>query len=367
MQAYGEKDGTDSSRELRLLRFCLGPDDSGSVETADDGAALVTISPAEPSSWGADLRGRRLRAPALRQAADAGLLKAACVEKQIAFLDAGSGRVAPAAIGGARFGAGGASRSLSAAHRRDGGAASLRPRSSAGCRRSTPRRGAGRSGASSGASASGRTRATNACCRRGESSSPCSARRSRVGSSRPRRACGRWCPTDADRLRGHDAGGDCRCLLGGERRAPLGERRRADRVLVDRAAGRGRGLRGHALRQGEDGDRARADWRRPGVTHHLRRRLAASASVVAARSSYLHVFSATAPRPAEQLLERALASPTSADLARNEDLLLDRARDRARFSTPAAGSPWSRATWICWARSVGVALGLVGEDVPPCP
>ncbi len=28
---------------LRLLRFCLGPDDSGSVELADDGAALVTI------------------------------------------------------------------------------------------------------------------------------------------------------------------------------------------------------------------------------------------------------------------------------------------------------------------------------------
>ena len=34
---------------LRLLRFCLGPDDSGSIEVADDGAALVTISPAEPS------------------------------------------------------------------------------------------------------------------------------------------------------------------------------------------------------------------------------------------------------------------------------------------------------------------------------
>ena len=41
---------------LRLLRFCLGPDDSGSVDVADDGAALVTISPSDPSDRGADVR-----------------------------------------------------------------------------------------------------------------------------------------------------------------------------------------------------------------------------------------------------------------------------------------------------------------------
>jgi hypothetical protein len=79
---------------LRLLRFCLGPDDSGSVELADDGAALVTISPAEPS-----IGVRTFEAPtfeaALRQAADARLLKAACVEKQIVFLEMGASK-APA-------------------------------------------------------------------------------------------------------------------------------------------------------------------------------------------------------------------------------------------------------------------------------
>src|SRR6187455_2867785 len=63
---------------LRLLRFCLGPDDSGSVELADDGAALVTISPAEPS-----IGVRTFEAPTF---------KAACVEKQIVFLEMGASK-----------------------------------------------------------------------------------------------------------------------------------------------------------------------------------------------------------------------------------------------------------------------------------
>jgi hypothetical protein len=73
---------------LRLLHFCLGPDDSGSVELADDGAALVTVALAEVPAGVAGVRTFEAATfdTALRQAADAGMLKAACVEKQIAFL-----------------------------------------------------------------------------------------------------------------------------------------------------------------------------------------------------------------------------------------------------------------------------------------
>ena len=73
---------------LRLLHFCLGPDDSGSVELADDGAALVTVALAESPAGVAGVRTFEAATfdTALRQAADAGMLKAACVEKQIAFL-----------------------------------------------------------------------------------------------------------------------------------------------------------------------------------------------------------------------------------------------------------------------------------------
>src|SRR5262245_2015910 len=77
---------------LRLLRFCLGPDDSGSIEVADDGAALVTIAPAEPSIGVRTFEASTFDG-ALRLAVDAGLLKAACVEKQILFLDGGGPRV----------------------------------------------------------------------------------------------------------------------------------------------------------------------------------------------------------------------------------------------------------------------------------
>ncbi|HVV51771.1 MAG TPA: nitrate- and nitrite sensing domain-containing protein [Polyangia bacterium] len=73
---------------LRLLHFCLGPDDSGSVDLADDGAALVTVAPAETPAGVAAVRTFEATTfdEALRQAAAAGMLKPACVEKQIAFL-----------------------------------------------------------------------------------------------------------------------------------------------------------------------------------------------------------------------------------------------------------------------------------------
>src|SRR4051795_3560941 len=73
---------------LRLLHFCLGPDDSGSVDLADDGAALVTVAPAEAPAGGAGVRTFEAGTfdAALRQAVDAGMVKGACVEEQIAFL-----------------------------------------------------------------------------------------------------------------------------------------------------------------------------------------------------------------------------------------------------------------------------------------
>jgi Nitrate and nitrite sensing len=73
---------------LRLLHFCLGPDDSGSVDLADDGAALVTVAKAEAPTGGAGVRTFEAATfdAALRQAVDAGMLKGACVEKQIVFL-----------------------------------------------------------------------------------------------------------------------------------------------------------------------------------------------------------------------------------------------------------------------------------------
>jgi len=85
---------------LRLLHFCLGPDDSGSVDLADDGAALVTVARAEAPTGGAGVRTFEAATfdAALRQAVDAGMLKGACVEKQIAFLSkdgARDGRVTP--------------------------------------------------------------------------------------------------------------------------------------------------------------------------------------------------------------------------------------------------------------------------------
>jgi hypothetical protein len=48
----------------------------------------------------------------------------------------------------------------------------------------------------------------------------------------------------------------------------------------------------------------------------------ALAALLSARRSYLHIFAATAPRAAEELLERALASTVEADLARAEELIL---------------------------------------------
>jgi hypothetical protein len=86
---------------IRILRFCLGPDDTG-LATGTDDSCVVTVALCSSS-----YEVHRFEAPtyeqALRSAAGAGVLKAACVNKQIAFLsrtgpsnDAGTAASGPA-------------------------------------------------------------------------------------------------------------------------------------------------------------------------------------------------------------------------------------------------------------------------------
>jgi hypothetical protein len=61
------------------------------------------------------------------------------------------------------------------------------------------------------------------------------------------------------------------------------------------------------------------------------------AGLLASQSSYLHIFSAAAPRPAEQLLRRTLASPTAAEVQRME---------RVVFADEQHGFGIDPATWF---------------------
>ena len=152
---------------LRLLHFCLGPDDSGSVDLADDGAALVTVAPAEAPAGGAGVRTFEAATfdAALRQAVDAGMLKGACVEKQIAFLSKDGAREARSRDGAreaardarADADAAAAARFCSPASSPRWPRCCTRSRSSAGCRPSAPLRRGATSGASWPASASAPT------------------------------------------------------------------------------------------------------------------------------------------------------------------------------------------------------------------
>jgi hypothetical protein len=73
------------SDALRILRFCLGSDDSGDADVRPDGTRVVTIAlcraTVEVRAFEADTFEE-----ALRRAGAAGVLKEACVQKQIAFL-----------------------------------------------------------------------------------------------------------------------------------------------------------------------------------------------------------------------------------------------------------------------------------------
>jgi hypothetical protein len=306
---------------LRLLRFCLGPDDSGSVELADDGAALVTISPAEPS-----IGVRTFEAPtfeaALRQAADSRLLKAACVEKQIKFLEMGAAK-APAEAAG--------SVAPIRKQRPD-----LFPRLLAATASLLHEVQNERGMSSIFAASSGRIFKREL----GRQRERVDTRRERfkavwreiadtVSGSLARRlehADQHIAELIAARPAIDDGHRDASAVVASYTQANAELLGVGDGALVSYASGDNR----HSAlacvvllyakeKTGIERARIGAAIAAHSVSDEDRRALAA---LTAARTSYLHVFSATAPRPAEQLMERALASTTYADLTRMEELLL---------------------------------------------
>ncbi|HEY7376597.1 MAG TPA: nitrate- and nitrite sensing domain-containing protein [Polyangia bacterium] len=304
---------------LRLLRFCLGPDDSGSIEVGDDGAALVTIFPAEPS-----LGVRTFEAPtfdgAMRLAVDAGLLKAACVEKQILFLEGGGARAGDATPAPAprrhrpdmfpKLMA--AMSGLLHETQNERGMSAIAAASSGRIfRRELPRQrertDARRDRLASlwrevgdglGASLTGRFDRVDRCLRQ------LVAGRAEIdgGQTPPAAVVEAYTRANAELLGIGDA-----ALVA---YASADNRPNALACVVLLYAKEKTGI-----------ERARigAGLAAQAISDEDRRALAALTS---ARSSYLHVFSATAPRPAEQLLERALASASYEQLTHMEDLLL---------------------------------------------
>jgi hypothetical protein len=306
---------------LRLLRFCLGPDDSGSVEMADDGAALVTISPAEPSIGVRTFEATTFEA-ALRQAADARLLKAACVEKQIVFLEQGAAKAAADAAGSM--------------------AAPRRPRpdlfpklvaATAGLLHEVQNE---RGMSSIFAASAGRIfkrelgrQRERVDGRRERFKAVCRELGDTVGASLARRlehADQQIAELVAARPAIDDGRRDAGTVVASYTQANAELLGVGDGALVSYASGdhRPSALACIVLlyakeKTGIERARIGAAIAARSFSDEDRRALAA---LTAARTSYLHVFSATAPRPAEQLLERALASSTYADLTRLEDMLL---------------------------------------------
>jgi hypothetical protein len=70
---------------VRILRFCLAADDSGSATLRDDGSCVVTIALCRSSYEVHTFEGATFE-ESLRRAGSAGALKSACVDKQIAFV-----------------------------------------------------------------------------------------------------------------------------------------------------------------------------------------------------------------------------------------------------------------------------------------
>jgi Nitrate and nitrite sensing len=308
---------------LRLLHFCLGPDDSGSVELADDGAALVTVAPAESPAGMAAVRTFEAVTfdAALRQAADAGMLKAACVEKQIAFLSKDGGRdrrstPAPAPV---------------RPPPRD-----LFPRLVAAMAALLHEVQVERGMSSICAASSGRHFRRELARQRERAD----ARRERLAALR-RELAEPLGTAMARRFEKVDA--DLRAVAKARAALDAGQISAPQIVAVYSAT---------ALELLGIGDGALVAFA-PGPQHASalasvvllyakektgieRAQLGAAfaarsfsdddrqtlAGLLSARRSYLHIFAATAPRAAEELLERALASTVEADLARAEDLIL---------------------------------------------
>jgi hypothetical protein len=75
----------DQTDAVRILRFCLAADDSGTANLRDDGSCAVTIALCRSSYEVRTFEGATFE-EALRRAGNGGALKTACVDKQIAFL-----------------------------------------------------------------------------------------------------------------------------------------------------------------------------------------------------------------------------------------------------------------------------------------
>jgi hypothetical protein len=309
---------------LRLLHFCLGPDDSGSVELAEDGAALVTVALAERPAGVPAVRTFEAATfdAALRQAADAGMLKAACVEKQIAF------------------------------HSRDGAREARTPEATPLPLRPPPRdlfpklvgamaallhEAQVERGMSAICAASGGRHFRRELARQ----------RERVDGKRDRLALVRRELAEAlgTTLARRFERVDANLRLIARARAALDAGQLTAQEVVNTYSAANLELLGI-------GDGALVAFA-PGAQHASalasvvllyakektgieRARLGAAfaarsfsdedrqtlAALLEARRSYLHIFAATAPRPAEELLERALGSTVEADLVRAENLIL---------------------------------------------
>jgi hypothetical protein len=346
---------------LRLLHFCLGPDDSGSVDLADDGTALVTVAPADPGSIVRTFEATTFES-ALRQAVDAGLLKASCVEKQIAFLASGG----PAARGGEPSGTPGAG--IRRPH------PDLFPRLVTATAALLHELQIERGMSSMFTASSGRMFKRELARQRERMDARrerwLSIRRELEGSMAA--ALARRLDRADARLRdlvvgrgsiddGHTAPGAVLAVYS-DMNAGLLEV--ADGALLASPPGENRtgALACVVLLYAKEKtgiERARVGASlaaRASFSDEDRRVLSA---LSAARSSYLHVFSATAPKPAEQLLTRGLASTVSADFSRVEGLILSGRESELDVDARGWFAIASRQMDLL-GEVGGVALNLVG-------
>jgi hypothetical protein len=332
---------------LRLLHFCLGPDDSGSVDLADDGAALVTVARTEAPAGGAAVRTFEAATfdAALRQAADAGMLKATCVEKQIAFLSKDGSQQASKET--SRTGARGSRDASQGRGASDGrltpGPAPTRPPP----RDLFPRLVTATAallhevqverGMSAICAASSGRHFRRELARQRERAN---AKRDRLTAVRRELAE----PLGATLARRFDKV-DAQLRAVGRARAALDAGEISAQEIVDTYSATNLELLGigdgalvafapgpqHASalasvvllyakeKTGIERARLGAAFAARSFSDEDRQTLAA---LLSARRSYLHIFAATAPRAAEELLERALGSTVESDLSRAEELIL---------------------------------------------
>ncbi len=358
---------------LRLLHFCLGPDDSGSVDLADHGAALVTVAPAEAPAGGAGVRTFEAATfdAALRQAVDAGMLKGACVEKQIAFLSRDGG--ADAGPGGG--GRPGAARATAESTKTRPPPRDLFPRlvSAMGALLHEVQVERGMSAIC--AASSGRHFRRELARQRERAN----AKRDRLTAVRRELAE----PLGSTLGRRFD-NVDAQLRAVGKARTALdaGEISAQEIVATYSAAnlellGIGDGAlvafapgpqHASALasvvmlyateKTGIERARVGAAFAARSFSDEDRQTLAA---LLSARSSYLHIFAATAPRAADELLKQALSATVESDLARAEELILAGREDETDLDARGWFNLTSRK--IDLLDEVGVAtLGLVAAS-----